>query len=423
MRQLVAATFRTGNRGNRNYSRPLRLVSAAVIVLILVSAALLVSPASNVGAKSLSLQQTGWPPGVVRTSNGKLQVFVVKDDKNVWSRKQNCPGCSWGPWSQLSGIIADGRPVAAVAGDGSVHIFALGHTASSSTVRLYHLFQLCDGCSWNGWNTVDSSAISLSLAGPLSIGVNSDGRVEVFFVQFDALASGKKLYHAYEVCAGCPGNFSSLGLLASTSGLYDSLGPGVGVNSDGRLELFMSDGLAKAALHIYQCSGCAGGWSGVSYLHSSTETGDIPDIGVGQNSDGRLEVFIKRGDHTVGHSWETTAGCSTCWTQGWDSLGGSFDTGLSGGVVAVGLNSDGRLEIFLRGTDNHAYHRWQNCANCAWNSGGWSNLGGSLDSSIAVGQDADGRLEVFARGSGGDLQFNFQNCAGCGWHGWASLGS
>jgi hypothetical protein len=51
----------------------------------------------------------------------------------------------------------------------------------------------------------------------------------------------------------------------------------------------------------------------------------------------------------VWHIWQTLAGGGCL---GWGSLGGKITTD-----IAVGINRDGRLEIFARRTDNALWHK------------------------------------------------------------------
>jgi hypothetical protein len=63
--------------------------------------------------------------------------------------------------------------------------------------------------------------------------------------------------------------------------------------------------------------------------------------------------------------------------------------------MGIGINQDGRLEIFARGTDNALWHSWQHAAG----QGPWapfSSLGGDLRLGPAVARNAAGGLEVFS---------------------------
>jgi hypothetical protein len=68
------------------------------------------------------------------------------------------------------------------------------------------------------------------------------------------------------------------------------------------------------------------------------------------------------------------------------------------------------------------WHIWQTVPHAApWS--GWASLGGVILSDATVAMDSDGRLEVFARGTDGALWHNWQTVPHAGpWSGWASLG-
>ena len=177
----------------------------------------------------------------------------------------------------------------------------------------------------------------------------------------------------------------------------------VGQNKDGRLELFYV-GTNNALYHNWQTS-AGGGWSGENSIGGSAK-----QIADGQNSDGRLEVFYVGTNDAIYHNWQKSAGGG--W-NGENSLGGSAKQ------IAVGQNSDGRLEVFYVGTNDAIYHNWQKSAGGGWN--GESSLGGSAKQ-IVVGQNKDGRLEVFYVGTNNALYHNWQTSAGGGWNGENSLG-
>jgi hypothetical protein len=73
------------------------------------------------------------------------------------------------------------------------------------------------------------------------------------------------------------------------------------------------------------------------------------------------------------------------------------------------------LETFWIGSDCHVYHRW---------SGGSGSLGGCAIASngFDVGRNKDGRLEIFVRGTDGGIWHDWQTRAGSGpWSGWSEL--
>ncbi|WP_380166949.1 matrixin family metalloprotease [Jannaschia sp. R86511] len=148
-------------------------------------------------------------------------------------------------------------------------------------------------------------------------------------------------------------------------------------------------------------------WSSWSSLGGVITSG----IAVGVNRDGRMETFARGTDGAVWHRWQTAP--SNGWS-GWASRGGVITS-----EIAVGRNQDGRLEIFARGTDNALWHQWQQSGG-GWS--GWSSLGGVITGPPAVSRNADGRLEVFARGTDGAVWHRWQTAPNGTWAGWSSLG-
>jgi N-acetylmuramoyl-L-alanine amidase/Repeat of unknown function (DUF346) len=83
--------------------------------------------------------------------------------------------------------------------------------------------------------------------------------------------------------------------------------------------------------------------------------------------------------------------------------------------LVVGSVQPGRLDIFIRGTDNALWHKWYDNG---WYN--WENLGGVLTSDPSAVSWGQGRIDVFARGTAGDLQHKWYS--GTSWSAWESLG-
>ncbi|HEX4273933.1 MAG TPA: hypothetical protein VHZ74_01195 [Bryobacteraceae bacterium] len=116
--------------------------------------------------------------------------------------------------------------------------------------------------------------------------------------------------------------------------------------------------------------------------------------------------------------YSTTCGTAIYGTAGvWKGLGGSII-----GSPATGLNFDGRLEVFVRNSDNSVWHKAQTSpGGTGWSD--WESLGGVITSDPVVGQDGNGELEVFAAGTDGALWHTAQTSPGSSqWSGWTSLG-
>jgi acylphosphatase len=132
------------------------------------------------------------------------------------------------------------------------------------------------------------------------------------------------------------------------------------------------------------------------------------------NSDGRLETFIRSTSGGVWNIWQKFPHAGP-WSRV-NNLGGIVKAPLS-----QALNTDGRLEIFGVGTDNAAYNNWQTVSHAGpWS--GWNRLGGWV-SQLAVARNSDGRLELFGIGSDAALYDMWQTVPHAGpWSGWNRLG-
>lgn len=141
-------------------------------------------------------------------------------------------------------------------------------------------------------------------------------------------------------------------------------------------------------------------------------------VWTGVNSDGRLEVFLRGGDGQLWHAFETVAGNSSSWS-GWYSMGGTW-----AGQAAVARNSDGRLEVFTRGGGGQLWHAFETQAGNSSSWTGWYPMGGSWPGAAAVVLDGQGRLELFERGGDGQVWHAWETVAGnsSSWSGFYALG-
>lgn len=141
-------------------------------------------------------------------------------------------------------------------------------------------------------------------------------------------------------------------------------------------------------------------------------------MGAGMNFDGRLELFVRGSDDALWHKWQTKPSGGP-WSQGWISLGGS----LSGGPSVV-LFSDRSLHVFSHGAGS-LWHIRQSAPSNGWDE--WESFGApdgvALTDSPAIGWNADQRLEIFSRGSDGNLWHIWQLGEGGPWSAWAPMGA
>lgn len=166
---------------------------------------------------------------------------------------------------------------------------------------------------------------------------------------------------------------------------------------------------------IRQSAPGSGTWGVWTALYGTFDTG----LAVGKNSDGRLEVFGVGPDGAMNHNWETcTGGCNT-WS-GWSSLGGQWTR-----TPVVARNANGTLEVFAvkltnsTAYDNAPYHISQLNG---W--GGWAWLDGQMRvGRPAIGTYADGHLEMYVRGDDRVMSRKPQSAANSlSWGAWAGIG-
>jgi acylphosphatase len=294
------------------------------------------------------------------------------------------------PPPQHSGVVSLGGDVAAdpavgVNADGRLEIFAVGPKGNMVTA-----FQTAPNGGWSGWFSLGGN-----LEGIPAAANNEDGRIEVF-----ARSAGGTMEHAWQDAPnGKMGNFATLG------GTWAS-DPALAKNHDGRLEVF-AVGTDGALHHAWQTK-ANGGWS--SWASLGTAGGGLSEPRAILAHDGTLRVIAIGKDHATWMIAQDSGG----WGD-WTSLGGDATSNPT-----VAKNGDGRLEVFVRGTDGALWHKWEKTLNGAWS--GWTSLGGGVHRPFAS-TDADGRIEVFVRGDGtGPLYRISQNAPNGGWGSWSKLG-
>jgi hypothetical protein len=161
------------------------------------------------------------------------------------------------------------------------------------------------------------------------------------------------------------------------------------------------------SLVVTKPAGAALVWSGWEYLGG--RLAGKPAVSAWP---GRVDVFVRGTDQALYHS--------TLGVPGFEALGGMLGppgtAGQPGWDPAAVSWAPGRIDVFVVGADQALWHRAS--LNGAWSA--WESRGGQLTSSPAVSSWAPGRLDVFGRGIDGALwhQF-FDNGA---WSPWEPLG-
>ena len=240
------------------------------------------------------------------------------------------------------GDLRQNNFVISVSNDGDIFTDLFKGTSSGTTTSLekYHEIPVSsagryvritvNGNTENSWASITEVAVS----GVAGSSTNTPG----------------PMYHKWQNTAGSTSSWSA----------WTSLGgdliadPSVVANQDGRLEAFVV-GSDNRLHHKWQTSpGSSSSWTLFQSLEGNVRADSNPAVIA--NSDGRLEVFVIGADNKLYHKWQTSPGSSSSWTL-FQSLEGNVRADSNPAVIA---NSDGRLEVFVIGTDNALHHKWQN---------------------------------------------------------------
>jgi hypothetical protein len=349
-----------------------------------------------------------------------------------------------------------GAPEVAASGDGRLEVFVFDFEIEGP---LWHVWQTqwSNSTAWTGWCEVIQSG-----SWPATVAANGDGTLQLVIA-----TGGPDMYSAKQTAwSNGWSDPTSMPAVPLPDGFFP---PGVAANADGRLELFVANG----SLWRLEQASWSGSWStwqphgfptGAAVVGPVTagRSGDgrievfVIDAGgnlwnvrqtspagsytgwnafgnpgvplddrpaLARSADGRLELFIRGTDNQLYHQWETAVGTFS-WS-GWTPF--NADSIPAGGLVdhpVVAPSADGRLELFLTGNDGNVYHSWQTAASNGWSTR-WlsegSAGGGFAAAAPGLGRNGDGRLQLFAVGRDGNLYTKWQTAASNGWTGWTPL--
>jgi hypothetical protein len=173
--------------------------------------------------------------------------------------------------------------------------------------------------------------------------------------------------------------------------------PEVAQHLDGRLQVIVRTSSVDdiGSLATIQQARPNSEWTGWSNLGGAF----VGNPAVGRNADGRLEVFVRGADNHLYHIWQLNPGGLT-WS-GWEPLQGDLHPQF--GDPKVALNRGGGLEVFVVGADSSLWRRWQTRANSSDDYQPWQSLGGADIADATIATTADGRLEAFVRAEADQL--------------------
>jgi hypothetical protein len=351
---------------------------------------------------------------------GKNELIAADGSENNFTIKTAALN-KWGSWKSLgkplTGQYGVERVVVGQNQDGRLEVFGIG-----SDSALWHKYQAKPNSStWSGWATLGKPPGGLPLS-TAAVARNQDGRLEVV-----AIAHDGALWRRYQSKPnkGPWVGWSSMGKPAGVTKFVSR--PVIGQNQDGRLEVFV---FGNGALwHSYQSIPNSGSWSAWKSMGTPQGKGKFyAHPAVKKNKDGRLEVFSMAGapgkgefqlaDTALWHKFQPSPNHKGSWGK-WLSMG--KPSGASWPAPTVGRNKDGRLEVVVPGGDGALWHKYQLMPNTGpWY--GWSSMshppgGIKILSQIDAAENKDGRLEVFTFG----IRGKGPSSVTAPWHIWQTL--
>jgi ricin-type beta-trefoil lectin protein len=229
--------------------------------------------------------------------------------------------------------------------------------------------------------------------------------------QVGSVPAGSPLLDAWECAISCPA------FALDTRVLANNHAPGVVTSPSGRSDAF-AIGDDRAVWHSHRATpgGAWSNWTSLGGIVGSLTSTQYGKVTAAVHADGRVVVFVQGTDWGVHINEQQSPGGPF---TGWQGLPGGGNYLYN--TLSVSRNADGRLEVFgVRLQDGRLYHNWQTSPN-----GGWSGWHPLTDQMVAGGRgvasvlNGAGGLEVYATLTDGALHRRYQTSGG--WSGWEPI--
>jgi Putative amidase domain len=234
-------------------------------------------------------------------------------------------------------------------------------------------------------------------------------------------ASGLDIYHL--PTGTITASSTSTGLVPSNGRGGSSIQIGYLPGNLAQMDTFVL-GADHTVWNIWKTADSNSPWSAWGILVNSAVQLSKPAVGV--LSDGRLNLFATSSDGNVWSMYKLTTDPGCLWSS-WGSVGkpGAGATGQ----VQIGTLPDGRMSLFALDVNGTAWGNWKTTTSTssAWN--GWveqgTGNGGVALIKLTVGTLSDGRLNLFATASNGTVwsTYKLTTDATSGWSSWGSVGT
>merc|ERR1711998_241133 len=296
-------------------------------------------------------------PTVVRSNDGRLEVFGRGADNSIWHKYQAEPNSpAWTQWMTLGTKTKfTSNPVAILSSEGFIHLFAKGIDNS-----LMHKTQFTNNTLfvWTEWTSLGGSLTSQP-----AVSLDAEGLLHVFVRGPD-----RALWHKHQIGGQEPryvkwSEWQSLGgVLASAPRVP------VALNTVNLLEIFVraSDKAfwhrcQVASLPSYEREVDWNEWQSLGGVFSSGPSSVL-------NGDGLIETYGRGADKAVWRKNQFLVDGIPKWTN-WVSLRGITSAG-----PAVRVRTDGLVDVFSRGVDKQIWYKGQAVTGNATAFGIWKAL-------------------------------------------------
>src|SRR6266436_1795116 len=285
-------------------------------------------------------------PAVFSNDDGRLEVFIVGIDGQLWHIYQTVANNGWSSWGPL------GRPMAGIQStpavfknqDGRLEVFVIGTDGA-----LWHNWQEQknqQSNAWPGWFSlgVPSGPVSFSLLADPAVSINIDGGLAVFAVGGDG-----QVWYIFQTTADKT-VWSNWRSLAPPQPYFFEVAPEVTRNVAGEIQFFLVDRAGPFRSLMQTAPGDI--WS-PTWLNITLPAQVLLGPTVTRNSSGLLEVLFVGDD---GALWNIEQTSQSDGSQSWS------------GVERPGKSQSTQPGCSSRGVSGaNRYHRWRARSVCV----GW----------------------------------------------------
>jgi hypothetical protein len=336
-----------------------------------------------------------------RGNAGPLSLFYIASNDQMLNAQQRIAGdsTSWEVQPALSAAPPQVKHVAVKAKQFAVAGAIAGVVDLLVVSTKNQVTRFRQAAPGNGWQVTDPQPFAGDKVQQVAATVDASGQLQLV-----ALTTSGDLIRQRQMSAGNL-NWNAPQKIAGISAKQVAIA--ANSNNGNLLEIFFIDH-HNVLSHLRQqnVADDVNGWGLGSPLLQNNPT--AKEFAIGQNADGRLELFVVDTNTHLFHIWQTSTADTTQWSDK------TRFAGYSANQVTVARNQDGRLEIFYVGTDDSLYHNWQVVPNGDWI--GETNVPGYSGKQIAVAQNAgDGHLEVIWIDKNNVVQHSWQVVPNAGW--------